>query len=144
MKHIVALSGGKDSVCLALALKEREPQDYEYICTPTGDELPEMIEHWVKLEKLLGQPIKRVTDKNRTIMGMALEQKCLPNYRMRWCTRMLKIVPYQEYLLNSAPAVSYIGIRADEVDQREGVDHSSIEGITNRYPLVDDRDWETI
>lgn len=51
--HIVPVSGGKDSTCLALALKAWEPRPYNYIYTPTGDELPEMVEHLAKLEKLL-------------------------------------------------------------------------------------------
>ena len=44
--HVVALSGGKDSTAMALRLAEIEPQDYVYLCTPTGDELPEMEQHW--------------------------------------------------------------------------------------------------
>ena len=36
MKHIIALSGGKDSTAMALRLAEINPDiDYEYICTPT-------------------------------------------------------------------------------------------------------------
>jgi tRNA(Ile)-lysidine synthase TilS/MesJ len=31
MRHVVALSGGKDSTAMALALAEREPRDYERI-----------------------------------------------------------------------------------------------------------------
>ena len=52
-KHVVALSGGKDSSAMALALKMFEPADYTFVCTPTGDELPEMDAHWLKLEGLL-------------------------------------------------------------------------------------------
>ncbi len=44
-RHIIALSGGKDSTAMALRLAKVEPRDYEYVITPTGDELPEMIEH---------------------------------------------------------------------------------------------------
>ena len=40
MIHVVGLSGGKDSTALALRLAETSPQDYVYLCTPTGDELP--------------------------------------------------------------------------------------------------------
>lgn len=40
--HVVALSGGKDSTALALRLKEIEPREYQYVCTPTGDELPDL------------------------------------------------------------------------------------------------------
>ena len=60
MKHVVGLSGGKDSTALALRLAELEPRDYEYICNETGNELPAMQEHWSRLEQLLGKPIKRV------------------------------------------------------------------------------------
>ncbi len=56
MKHIVALSGGKDSTAMALRLAEIEPRDYAYVITPTGNELPEMIAHWRKLMDLLGKP----------------------------------------------------------------------------------------
>jgi tRNA(Ile)-lysidine synthase TilS/MesJ len=38
--HIVALSGGHDSTALSILLKETEPRPYNYVCTPTGDELP--------------------------------------------------------------------------------------------------------
>jgi 3'-phosphoadenosine 5'-phosphosulfate sulfotransferase (PAPS reductase)/FAD synthetase len=42
--NVVGLSGGKDSTALAFMLKEREPNtDWTYICTPTGDESPEMV-----------------------------------------------------------------------------------------------------
>lgn len=45
MRYVVGLSGGKDSTVLALELKRREPHvDWEYICTPTGNELPPVIE----------------------------------------------------------------------------------------------------
>ncbi len=30
MKHVIALSGGKDSTAMALRLTEIEPKDYEY------------------------------------------------------------------------------------------------------------------
>jgi 3'-phosphoadenosine 5'-phosphosulfate sulfotransferase (PAPS reductase)/FAD synthetase len=55
--HVVAVSGGKDSVALAVLLKEREPRPYCYVCTPTGDELPEMFKHWHHLGQVLGSPI---------------------------------------------------------------------------------------
>jgi 3'-phosphoadenosine 5'-phosphosulfate sulfotransferase (PAPS reductase)/FAD synthetase len=60
MRHIIGLSGGKDSTALALRLAELEPRDYEYICNETGNELPEMKAHWDNLEKILGKPIQRV------------------------------------------------------------------------------------
>ena len=59
-KHVVGLSGGKDSTALAFWLVENEPRDYEFICNETGNELPEMLEHWERLERLLGSKLVRV------------------------------------------------------------------------------------
>ena len=56
--HVVGLSGGKDSTAMALRLVELNPTTpYTFICTPTGDELPEMEAHWKLCEGLLGQPL---------------------------------------------------------------------------------------
>lgn len=103
MKHIVGLSGGKDSTAMALRLAEVEPREYTYICTPTGNEPDEMIAHWDHLASLLNSPIESLT--NGTLEGMIDEQNCLPSHRMRWCTRVLKIEPTIAYFKANAPAV---------------------------------------
>lgn len=56
-RHVVALSGGKDSTAMALRLAEIEPRDYTYVITPTGNEFPEMIAHWRHLSDMLGKPL---------------------------------------------------------------------------------------
>lgn len=142
--HVVGLSGGKDSTALALALTEREPREYVYVCTPTGDELPEMVAHWKRLEELLGQPLVCLSA-GKTLDGLIEHYGALPNWRQRWCTRELKIEPYRKWLIEQAhdrPVVSYIGLRFDE-DDREGVDYTTDLGlfghqITCRFPL---REW---
>jgi len=135
-KHIVALSGGKDSTAMALKLAEVEPIDYEYVCTPTGNELPEMVKHWERLESILGKPIKKVTNELGMI-GLSVKQRCLPNWRMRWCTRMLKIEPYQAYLGGLGKCTTYVGIRADEADDRDGADNSKLTDVAQRFPMVE-------
>lgn len=134
MTHIVALSGGKDSTALALRLAELEPQDYRYICTPTGDELPEMEAHWYKLGQLLGRPIEKIV--GTSLAGLIYQQKALPNWRMRWCTRKLKIEPFEQYVVANSPCTVYIGIRADETD-REGVAYEDLGNVIRRFPLVE-------
>ncbi len=116
--HIVCISGGKDSVCLALALKEREPRPYTYIFTPTGDELPEMVEHIQRVEKMLGQEIIRLT--NGTLASITEDNQMLPNVFARFCTRILKLRPASRFYAQIEPAVVYVGIRSDE-DEREGL-----------------------
>lgn len=133
MTHVVALSGGKDSTALALRLTEMEPREYIYLCTPAGDELPEMVEHWAKLEKLLHRPLVRLT--NRDLAFWIGEFKALPNWRMRWCTRKLKIEPTIAFLVKHQPTTHYVGLRADE-EGREGI-YGAAATVT-RYPL---REW---
>ncbi len=135
--HIVALSGGKDSTAMALRLSEVEPREYMYVCTPTGDELPEMFEHWKRLAALLGKPILPITS-GHSLSGLIRHYNALPNWRQRWCTRRLKIEPYYAWLVKHAPAVSYVGLRADEED-RQGMQFPEIaEAVKVRFPM---REW---
>lgn len=140
--HIVALSGGKDSTAMALALAEFEPRDYLFVCTPTGDELPEMKAHMTRLEALLGQSIHTMTD--RSLESEIAKQGMLPNHRARWCTRRIKIEPFIQFLDQHKPAVSYVGLRADELG-REGnsyggevnvlTDGTEVPDVEHRFPL---------
>lgn len=117
-RHVVGLSGGKDSTAMALRLMEVAPRDYEFICNATGDELPEMIQHWESLERLLGKPLKPVTYPGG-LNGLIAEMGMLPNFRARWCTRILKIEPTIAYFESLPPgSVLYVGLRADEEDRK--------------------------
>jgi len=137
--HVVALSGGKDSTAMALRLAEVAPRDYVYVCTPTGDEPPEMFAHWRMLGEVLGNKILPVM--GGTLDGLIRRQNALPNWRQRWCTRMLKIDPYAAWLTRQiaehGEIISYVGLRADE-ETREGGDYTEIPGVTQVYPM---RDW---
>lgn len=119
---------------MAMGLVEREPREYEFVITPTGNELPEMIEHWRRLGALLGKPLRVIS--THSLGGLIRHYNALPNWRMRWCTRQIKIEPFQAYALSKAPAICYVGIRADEAEDREGTDHSKIEGVSQDFPLV--------
>lgn len=120
---------------MAVRLRELEPdQDFLFVITPTGNELPPMIDHWCLLQKLLGSLVPIST------VGLVSEierQNAIPNWRMRWCTRSIKIEPYARFLQSIAPCVSYVGLRADEPD-REGGDYSEVSNVEMRFPL---RDW---
>lgn len=119
-KHIVGLSGGKDSTALALRLVEAEPRAYEFICNTTGDELPEMLEHWARLEEMLGQPIVQVRADN-DLNAEIQKQGMLPSVFARWCTRILKIEPTIAYIDTlHDDSVLYVGLRADE-ELRKGL-----------------------
>lgn len=133
---VVALSGGKDSSAMALLLRDREPRDYVYVCTPTGDELPEWWHHMRTMRDLLGKPVIPVV--GGTLKGLCDKWQALPNWRQRWCTRKLKIEPFAAWLMQQPrPIVSYVGLRADE-PERDGGDYSAVPGVDIRYPL---REW---
>lgn len=124
MKHIVALSGGKDSTAMALRLRELYPnRQYEYVLTPTGDELPEMEAHWRRLESLLG-PLKRLGD--TSLFELIERKKALPNFQMRFCTVILKIKPFIDYMMSlPVESVMYVGLRSDE-GSRLGIIDSNV------------------
>jgi len=134
MRHIVALSGGKDSTALALRLAEVEPRQYTYVVTPTGDELPDVVDHWLRLGRLLGAPLVPLTQ-GVSLNGLVERFHALPNWRQRWCTRILKVEPFLAFALAHRPATVYVGLRADE--DREGVDYGAVDGLTKRYPLAE-------
>ena len=137
--HVVALSGGKDSTAMALRLSEIEPREYVYVCTPTGRELPEMFDHWKGLGTMLGKRLTPVV--GGSLFALIRNQGCIPNFRQRFCTRMLKIEPYAAWLHSRSKefdrVVSYVGLRADEED-REGGDYLSVPKVEMRFPL---REW---
>jgi 3'-phosphoadenosine 5'-phosphosulfate sulfotransferase (PAPS reductase)/FAD synthetase len=115
-RHILSLSGGKDSSALAVYMKDRVPE-MEYVFCDTRKELPETYEYLDKLEAFLGKPIVRLNADRGFDHWLKVYGNYLPSSRMRWCTRQLKLKPFEEYV-GDDPVVSYVGIRADE--DREG------------------------
>lgn len=135
--HVVALSGGKDSTALALRMRETMPDlPVSYVCTPTGNELPEMIDHWKRLGEMLGSPILPVTS-GYSLHGLVDRWNALPNDRQRWCTRVLKIEPYYRFLGQIAPVISYVGLRADE-EGRNGMTFPELGDIQVKFPM---KEW---
>ena len=59
VRHLLGLSGGKDSSALAVYMRDRVPE-MEYFFTDTGKELPETYEFLDRLEAFLGKPIVRL------------------------------------------------------------------------------------
>ena len=57
-RHVLSLSGGKDSAALAVYLRDRVPE-MEYIFHDTGKELPETYDYMARLESILGRPVTR-------------------------------------------------------------------------------------
>jgi len=132
-RHILGLSGGKDSAALAVYMRDRVPE-MEYIFTDTGKELPECYEYIAKLEAFLGKPVIRLNSERDFDHWLDVYGGLLPSSQMRWCTRQLKIRPFEKYV-GDDPVVSYVGIRADE--NRSGY-ISTKPNIKPTFPFKDD------
>ena len=143
VKHIVSLSGGKDSTAMLLRmLEEGMPVDIILFCD-TGLEFEGMYRHIDKLEKYIGIPITRLKSqqpfeylffehmpkrKNPELIGRKGYSWGGP--RNRWCTAMLKTRIIDRYLRELSKEYTlkqYIGIAADEAHRVRDFN----------YPLVD-------
>jgi 3'-phosphoadenosine 5'-phosphosulfate sulfotransferase (PAPS reductase)/FAD synthetase len=131
VKHVLGLSGGKDSSALALYVKETRPElDIEYFFTDTGYELPETNDFIDQLEEKLGY-IHRLNDRSlNNIEGrgevefkslLKKHQNYLPSQRDRWCTVQMKLKPFEQwvdgFIADGYSVKNYVGIRADEPER---------------------------
>jgi 3'-phosphoadenosine 5'-phosphosulfate sulfotransferase (PAPS reductase)/FAD synthetase len=132
-RHVLGISGGKDSSALAIFMRDRIP-DMEYFFCDTGAELPETYDYLNRLEGALGKPIKRLNSTRDFDHWLAVYQGTLPSPQMRWCTKNLKIKPLEAWI-GDDNAVSYVAIRADE--NRLGY-ISTKPNITAVFPFRDD------
>ncbi|MHB1681273.1 MAG: phosphoadenosine phosphosulfate reductase family protein [Bacilli bacterium] len=112
LRHILNISGGKDSTALAVFMKDKVPE-MEYVFCDTQKELPETYEYLDKIEAYLGKPIVRLTDDRGFDHWLQVYGGLLPSSQARWCTRKLKIEPLEAYVGTDA-VISYVAIRADE------------------------------
>jgi len=137
-RHILALSGGKDSAALAVYMKQTRPElPMEYVFTDSGCELPETYEYLERIKAVLGIEIVQLKSKRGFRHYLKLKRGYLPTPLNRWCTEYLKLIPYRRWLDENCGGTimhSYVGIRADE--DREGF--KSREGIVQHHPFVDD------
>jgi len=131
--HILSISGGKDSAALAIYMRNKVPE-MEYLFYDTGKELPETYEYLNRIESYLGKPIVRLNSEYDFDHWLDIFGGFLPSARTRWCTRLLKLRPFEHYCGDSV-VYSYIGIRADE--DREGY-ISTKPNIKPIYPFKED------
>lgn len=140
VKHLLGISGGKDSAALALYLQANYPElDTEYYTCDTGKELRETYELVDKLESALGKKIVRYQNYkteeavNDNPFDHFLDSygHFLPSSNQRWCTKKMKLEPFERNV-GDEPTISYVGIRGDE--NREGY-ISKRENIQTIFPF---------
>lgn len=137
-RHVLNVSGGKDSSALALLMAGRVKglehfriENVEYVFADTQKELPETYEYLSRLEAEVGSKIIRLNAKAGFDHWHKVFNGYLPSPRNRWCTKMLKLKPFEAHV-GDDNVVSYVGLRADE--DRIGY-LSKKPNIKTRYPL---------
>lgn len=123
VRHVLGISGGKDSAALAIYMKDHYPElDIEYYTSDTGKELEETYQLIENLEVYLGKKIRLLeaaADSHENPFDHFYEifGGYLPSSQARWCTKKLKLEPFEDYVGDDL-VISYVGIRGDE--DREG------------------------
>lgn len=140
IKHVLGISGGKDSAALAIYMRQKHPDiNVEYYTCDTGKELTETYDLISKLNTVLGKKIKlyksidelNSPEKNPFDHFLAIYGGYLPSATSRWCTGKMKLEPFEKEIGNN-PTISYVGIRGDE--NREGY-ISKKENIQSIFPF---------
>lgn len=134
VRHLLGLSGGKDSAALAIYMRDKVPE-MEYFFADTGAELPETLEFVDLLQDYLGKPIARLNAGRDFDYYLKLHNNYLPSPAQRWCTINLKLVPFKNFV-GDHPAISYIAIRADEPDRSGYISKKS--NIKTCFPFKED------
>lgn len=128
VKHVLGISGGKDSAALALYLNNLYTQDdlpITYYTCDTGRELDETYVLISQLETELQSPIEKyqsddfmsANEDNPFDFFWRKYGGYLPSQTARWCTNNMKLAPFEK-AIGETPTISYVGIRGDE--DREG------------------------
>src|SRR5205809_7888562 len=112
-RHILLLSGGKDSTALALWMRDNRPEiEVEYVFCDTEKELPETYEYLARIEAYLGKTIVRLNADRGFDHWLQVYSGYLPSPSIRWCTKQLKLKPFEAFV-GDGEVVSYVGIRAE-------------------------------
>ncbi len=139
----IAFSGGVESTTMALLFGHKA----QCVFTDTGAEHKPMYKRLddveeklkgvhgagfsvlrIKAEKCDGKEIDNLPDYIR-------HTRMFPNQVMRFCTKYFKIKPYNEFLMNKRPCSLMVGLRAEEMEKRDG--NHGLEGVAIEYPLAD-------
>ena len=140
IKHVLGISGGKDSAALAIYMSRKHSDvNVEYYTCDTGKELTETYDLINKLNSVLGKNIRlyksidelNSPEKNPFDHFLAMYGGYLPSATARWCTGKMKLEPFENEI-GTTPTISYVGIRGDE--NREGY-ISKKENIQSIFPF---------
>lgn len=119
VRHVLGISGGKDSAALAIYLKDKYPElDIDFYTSDTKCELAETEQLVERLRAYLGHITTLLAAQGSpepTPFDHFLKASggYLPSPQARWCTQKMKLAEFEKYV-GDEPTISYVGIRGDE------------------------------
>jgi hypothetical protein len=141
LRRFISFSGGVESTTMCVLFGDKA----DAIFADTGFEHQqiydriELVEKWVSNFHRQDFKIHIVkNEKYGTLPEYIKSSHFYPNFQSRYCTRMFKIEPIDNFLkqFKNEGAEIMIGLNADEVGQRTGA-HGLLPFITYSYPLAD-------
>jgi hypothetical protein len=146
MKRFISFSGGVESTTMCVLFGNKA----DAIFADTGFEHNEiydridLVEKWCqtfhrsdfKIHRLIPQ-MKYRGEIYTTLPTLILAQKFYPNFSTRYCTRLAKIKPIDDFLeqFKTEGVELMIGLNAEEKDQRSG-NHGNKKFVSYSYPLA--------
>jgi hypothetical protein len=143
VKNFISFSGGFESTTMCVLFGK----DADAIFSDTGSEHEELykridlVEKWVQEFHRKDFKIHRVkNEKYKSLEDYVVEAKFMPSFQARYCTRMFKIEPIDNFLkqYKNEGANLYIGLNYEEESMRTG-NHGLLKFINYSYPLVDNK-----
>lgn len=135
--YLLPVSGGADSTALAILLHEMAPDiHFRMVFTDTGAEEAETLATLDKLEAYLGKTVERINGgKGLFDLIEGDYSGFLPSPRDRWCTRVLKLLPFRQWIaqFSGKHKWMFVGIRVDESERLA----FAIDEVETEMPFVD-------
>jgi 3'-phosphoadenosine 5'-phosphosulfate sulfotransferase (PAPS reductase)/FAD synthetase len=117
MRHIIQVSGGKDSTATILWAIDKG-LEFTCIFCDTGNESQITYDYLDYLESTLNLDLIRIKPK-LDFWELAKKKKRFPSTKARFCTTELKVIPFTNWLLEQSGSFRiYMGMRAQESGNR--------------------------
>ena len=141
MKKFISFSGGVESSTMCVLFGNKA----DGIFADTGFEHKEiykridLVEQFVKAFHRLDFKIHKIRNtEHGSLIDYIKKAKFYPSFKARYCTRMFKIEPIDDFLeqFKEDGVELMIGLNAEEIDQRTG-NHGNKKFVNYSYPLAD-------
>jgi hypothetical protein len=141
MKKFISFSGGVESTTMCVLFGNKADavfSDTGYEHKALYDRL-NVVENWVQSFHRKDFKIHMIKNTDYvSLPSYIIQAKFYPSFKSRYCTRMFKIEPIDDFLENykDEGVELMIGLNSDEIDQRTG-NHGNKQFVNYSYPLAD-------